>query len=59
TIEGFIPDPTRMPPGCAFHPRCDHHKPGLCDVGAPELEVASGDHRLRCKRWRELEGGAP
>ncbi|WP_340108675.1 ABC transporter ATP-binding protein [Pikeienuella sp. HZG-20] len=58
TIEGFVPDPARMPSGCAFHPRCRHHKPGLCDVGAPELETASGGHRLRCKRWREL-GAAP
>ncbi|GAB5467618.1 MAG: ABC transporter ATP-binding protein [Rhodospirillales bacterium] len=56
TIEGFVPDPARMPTGCAFHPRCRHHSPGLCDARLPDLEEAAPDHRLRCLRWRSLEG---
>ncbi|MCL2368377.1 MAG: ABC transporter ATP-binding protein [Oscillospiraceae bacterium] len=23
-IEGMVPDPARLPPGCKFHPRCPH-----------------------------------
>ncbi len=58
TIEGFVPDPSRMPPGCAFHPRCPHAVKGLCDRDVPPLEQAAPGHRLRCLRWRELERGA-
>ena len=56
TIEGFVPDPAQMPSGCAFHPRCPHASPGLCDAETPPLEAASEGHRLRCRRWRDLEG---
>ncbi|MEQ8655144.1 MAG: ABC transporter ATP-binding protein [Kiloniellales bacterium] len=56
TIEGFVPDPARMPSGCAFHPRCRHFEGGLCDVEVPPLEDAVPGHSLRCLRWRSLEG---
>ena len=56
TIEGFVPDPSRPPAGCAFHPRCLHHAPGVCDASLPPLEGAEPGHRLRCLRWRELVG---
>ena len=58
TIEGFVPDPSRLPAGCAFHPRCPHHVPGRCDERLPPLEEAESGHRLRCLRWRELAGSA-
>ena len=54
TIEGFVPDPAHLPPGCAFHPRCPHHVAGVCDDGLPALEEAAPGHLLRCKRWREI-----
>jgi oligopeptide transport system ATP-binding protein len=41
-------------PGCAFHPRCGFHKPGICDVGVPPLEPCGQDHAVRCARWREI-----
>ena len=59
TIEGFVPDPARMPPGCAFHPRCRFHEAGTCDTDLPVLEEAVPGHKLRCKRWRALDGGGP
>lgn len=47
TIEGEIPSPIDLPPGCRFHPRCKIRRP-QCDVQEPELtEVASG-HRAAC-----------
>lgn len=58
TIEGFVPDPARMPEGCAFHPRCQSHVAGLCDTSVPVLEEAVPGHSLRCKRWRDLAGDA-
>ena len=56
TIEGFVPDPSSPPAGCAFHPRCRDHAPGVCDQRLPPLEQAEPGHRLRCLRWRELAG---
>ena len=59
TIEGFVPDPAHLPPGCVFHPRCPHHVPGLCDEDLPVLEEVEPGHLIRCKRWRELTGERP
>jgi peptide/nickel transport system ATP-binding protein len=46
-IEGTVPTPHAIPPGCPFEPRCDlrvHH----CSTALPELvEVAPG-HWARC-----------
>ncbi|TWI53706.1 oligopeptide transport system ATP-binding protein [Pseudomonas duriflava] len=59
TIPGYVPDPAAPPAGCAFHPRCAHNKPGICDVEPPELVEVRAGHQLRCSRWQELclEGG--
>lgn len=38
-----VPSLTRMPGGCAFHPRCpaQYFVPGVCDVHRPELATTS------------------
>lgn len=44
-IEGAIPDPSKLPSGCPFHPRCRYAK-ARCAKEAPE---AQGDvHEVRC-----------
>ncbi len=53
-IPGNVPDPTNLPPGCAFAPRCDHAQSGRCDTAVPALEAAGPDHLARCVRWSEL-----
>ncbi len=53
-IPGSVPDPTNLPPGCAFVPRCSHALEGKCDVAPPDLEEVSPGHSVRCARWREL-----
>ncbi|MCP4642886.1 MAG: ABC transporter ATP-binding protein, partial [bacterium] len=35
SIEGSVPDPFTQPPGCPFHPRCEHCIKGVCDTGDP------------------------
>jgi peptide/nickel transport system ATP-binding protein len=35
-IEGNVPEPWNLPPGCAFSPRCPRHGEG-CDAGVPAL----------------------
>ena len=39
-LRGEVPDPTRIPPGCRFHPRC----PALAD-GAADAAGVAGDCR--------------
>jgi len=54
-IPGNVPNPLALPGGCAFHPRCAHCKPGLCDDRVPPVEACEPDHTLRCLRWREID----
>lgn len=47
SIEGTVPNPSNMPTGCKFHPRCP-----LADIECtkihPELEYVSEKHAKRC-----------
>jgi peptide/nickel transport system ATP-binding protein len=46
-IEGALPDPTDLPAGCAFHPRCPRATE-LCRTGEiPLIETETG-HFVRC-----------
>jgi oligopeptide/dipeptide ABC transporter ATP-binding protein len=56
-IPGTVPNPAALPPGCAFHPRCN--LPGVdarCRQDAPATELLKADHAVRCWRWRESKG---
>jgi oligopeptide transport system ATP-binding protein len=53
-IQGNVPDPMRLPPGCAFHPRCTHAVAGRCDAAVPAPEPAGDGRQVRCLRWREI-----
>jgi peptide/nickel transport system ATP-binding protein len=54
TIRGMVPDPFTRIPGCAFHPRCEEMKPGLCDSqGPPALVEVRPGHRTACLRHQE------
>jgi peptide/nickel transport system ATP-binding protein len=46
-IEGTLPDPTDLPEGCAFHPRCPMSC-GKCKTGAIPLNEAGPGHFVRC-----------
>ncbi|WP_116997987.1 ABC transporter ATP-binding protein [Desertimonas flava] len=58
-IRGAPPSLLKLPPGCAFHPRCDHSNGReVCRTDVPELRViGSGDHRSACHFAEELVGG--
>jgi len=56
-LRGEVPDPSRIPPGCRFHPRCPKLADGSAEragvahacVGTPlEVLPATGDHRAAC-----------
>lgn len=46
-IKGLMPDPTDLPSGCPFHPRCDKVKPE-CSQKVPQNIVINGNHSVRC-----------
>ena len=59
-IKGLMPDPTNLPEGCAFAPRCNHACEA-CHSQKPKTEMMNDTHAVACLRWRELsenkEGG--
>jgi peptide/nickel transport system ATP-binding protein len=57
-IRGQLPLPFERPRGCYYHPRCDHFKPGLCDLERIKMEYvedSAADHRVRCLRYKEID----
>ena len=46
-IPGLMPDPTELPPGCAFWPRCPYATEE-CTKRVPELKTFEGTHRAAC-----------
>jgi oligopeptide/dipeptide ABC transporter ATP-binding protein len=41
-LAGETPDPTRIPAGCRFHPRCPVMEPRCLEIDPPLVPVASG-----------------
>jgi len=52
-IKGLMPDPSDLPAGCKFSPRCSY-RTDLCDAPPPEA-YQSGAHYIRCV-MRKKEG---
>ena len=46
-ISGSVPRLINPPPGCRFHPRCDHAKPE-CKEEPPELKEIAPGHQVAC-----------
>jgi oligopeptide/dipeptide ABC transporter ATP-binding protein len=54
-IEGQPPNLLRMPPGCAFAPRCRYKMP-ICDEPVPLYDFGNG-HVARCFLYDERTEG--
>jgi oligopeptide/dipeptide ABC transporter ATP-binding protein len=54
-IEGQPPNLLRMPPGCAFAPRCRYKMP-ICDQPVPLYDFGAG-HVARCFLYDERTAG--
>lgn len=50
-IEGLMPDPTNLPSGCKFHPRCPRCGE-ICVTTSPPA-IINGTHLVRCHFVRE------
>jgi peptide/nickel transport system ATP-binding protein/oligopeptide transport system ATP-binding protein len=50
SLQGDVPSPVRLPPGCRFHPRCPQRM-DICSQRAPDwLEVRPG-HWTACHKY--------
>jgi peptide/nickel transport system ATP-binding protein len=47
TIGGYLPDPTNLPPGCKFHPRCPRATEA-CKEKTPVMEEVVTGHFVAC-----------
>ena len=54
-IPGLMPDPTNLPKGCVFAPRCEHCM-DICLSTRPQKTVI-GTHQLRCHLFNSDKGG--
>ena len=52
-IAGLMPDPTALPAGCKFSPRCQFCDDS-CTQGPVELSLESGTHFVRCKKFKGI-----
>lgn len=53
-IRGLMPDPTIIPKGCAFAPRCEYATEE-CRKRKPELKECGGTHLCACLRYEEKD----
>ena len=52
-IEGLPPDPSNLPQGCAFHPRCPYASDACKQDSIPFYATADG-HQCRCCKLNEV-----
>lgn len=51
-IKGLMPDPTNLPSGCKFHPRCPYAKP-ICQEKIPTKTEVRPGHKTICLMYEE------
>ncbi|MDD3251593.1 MAG: ABC transporter ATP-binding protein [Lachnospiraceae bacterium] len=54
-IPGLMPDPTNLPEGCAFHPRCKYCQE-ICKTRVPVTTKLSDTHLVSCLAFEEGTG---
>ena len=50
-IPGLMPDPTKLPEGCAFEPRCRYATEECKEIC--ESRILSGTHTILCSRYND------
>jgi oligopeptide/dipeptide ABC transporter ATP-binding protein len=59
-LQGDVPSPANPPPGCTFHPRCQHPlKDADCAKIVPPLADKGGGHFVACIKVPARNGAAP
>ena len=55
TIEGVVPSPTNLPPGCHFAPRCEFRMDKCTQFEIPLYQLEN-DVKVRCVLYEDEEG---
>ena len=55
-IKGLTPDPTNLPTGCTFHPRCPFAK-DICATTIPKNTILKGENIVECLIYEGLIEG--
>ncbi len=50
-ISGLMPDPSNLPSGCRFHPRCPHCTGRCADGPVPVWQA--GKHQIKCHLFKQ------
>lgn len=50
-IEGLMPDPSNLPSGCSFHPRCPDCMPECKTINPNNIDLGN-DHTVRCLLYK-------
>ena len=53
TIEGTVPVPINLRPGCGFASRCEFVRPECKEPEGPPMVVVSPGHQVRCVLYRQ------
>lgn len=51
-IPGLMPDPTDLPPGCSFAPRCPYASE-KCSLSVPALKDVGRGHKVACRAYED------
>ena len=51
-IKGLMPDPSNLPPGCAFCPRCNYAME-ICSQKQPDKVYRNAEHFVACHLYNE------
>ena len=51
-IKGQMPDPTNLPSGCPFHPRCDYCRAECSQKEPPKIQI-NDTHYARCRLYTD------
>ena len=55
-IRGLMPDPSKLPEGCAFYPRCDYACEA-CQTKQPEKRWLTDTHYVECHLYNDAADG--
>jgi oligopeptide/dipeptide ABC transporter ATP-binding protein len=57
-LEGDVPSPLRVPPGCRFHPRCPRRIGEICAREDPRTLAIQAEHTAACHLFTPTEAAA-
>jgi len=52
-LEGSVPSPIDVPPGCPFHPRCPEKIGEICNTEIPEMREVETGRLVMCHLYNE------